>query len=132
MQSSLKKQAIISFFNGWDSGKRLIGFAVAVYLLMVILSVTCLVLKREGLQFHTRDYNYFIEQAARLTDPHLSKRFALNIEGYNMLGLQGIEGANSLIQAIHTEYFRYTYVILYAIFHATLPIYIFYSLVFFL
>ena len=112
--------------------KRLIGFAVVVYLLMVIISVMCLVMKRDALQFHTRDYNYFIEQAARLTDPQMTKRFSMNIEGYNMLGLQGIEGSRSLIQAIHTEYFRYAYVLLYGIFHSTLPIYIFYSLIFFL
>lgn len=140
MESLPPKQSRFSFFHQLSDPihkqtfqkKRLIGFAVVVYLLMVIISVMFLVMKQDALQFHTRDYNYFIEQAARLTDPNMTKRFSMNIEGYNMLGLQGIEGARSLIQAIHTEYFRYTYVLLYGIFHSTLPIYIFYSLIFFL
>jgi hypothetical protein len=115
-----------------SNAKKVLWFTILVYLLMVAVSTRLLVLKREALQFHTRDYNYFIEQAARLTDPQMSKRFALNIEGYNFLGFRGVEGVKNLYHAIHAEYFRYTYVLLYAIFHSTLPIYIFYCLVFFL
>jgi hypothetical protein len=99
---------------------------------MVVVSTICLTLKRDALQFHTRDYNYFIEQATRLTDPQMTKRFTLNIEGYNFLGLQGIEGVKSLYHAIHTEYFRYAYAVLYGIFRRTEPIFIFYSVIFFL
>ena len=112
--------------------KVFLAFVVSILGLMVFVSSYCLALKRDALQFHTRDYNYFIEQAARLTDPQMSKRFTLNIEGYNFLGLQGIEGVKSLYHAIHAEYFRYTYVALYGIFQHTLPIYIFYSVMFFL
>jgi len=112
--------------------RQLITLSVAVYALAVILSINLLLLKRDALQFHTRDYNYFVEQAARLTDPNLAKSYTLNIEGYNMLGLQGLEGVKSLYHAIHAEYFRYTYALLYGIFRDTLPIYIFYSLFFFL
>lgn len=112
--------------------RQLILLSVSIYALAVIFSTNLLVLKREALQFHTRDYNYFIEQAARLTDPRLAKSFALNIEGYNLLGLQGLEGVKSLYHAIHAEYFRYTYVVLYGLFQDTLPVYIFYSLIFFL
>ncbi len=112
--------------------RQLIPLSLCVCVLAVILSTSLLLLKREALQFHTRDYNYFVEQAARLTDPNLAKSFALNIEGYNLLGLQGLEGVKSLYHAIHAEYFRYTYALLYGIFRDTLPIYIFYSLIFFL
>jgi len=111
--------------------KQILFFAFVVYLLATSFSVYCLVIKGEALQFDTKDYNYFIEQAARLTDPQLSKRFTLNIEGYNMLGLQGTEGVKNLFHAIHNEYFRYSYALFYWIFHNTLPIYIFYSLIYF-
>lgn len=113
------------------SRKRTLLLATCLYLLSVIFSVYCLELKRSALQFHTRDYNYFIEQAARLVDPQLEDRFALNIEGFNFIGLQGIEGAKNLYQAIHAEYFRYFYAMLYGIFRSTLPIFIFYCIVFF-
>lgn len=112
--------------------KRLLVIVLVMYLLAALTSVYLMVLKRDALQFHTRDYNYFIEQAARLTDPGLTKRFALNIEGYNMLGLQGIEGVKNLYHAIHAEYFRYFYVLLYGVFRSVIPIYLFYSLFFFL
>ena len=112
--------------------RQLIALSVCVYALAVLLSVSLLLLKRDALQFHTRDYNYFVEHAARLADPNLEKSFALNIEGYNMLGLQGLEGVKSLYHAIHAEYFRYSYVFLYGVFRDTLPLYIFYSLIFFL
>jgi len=113
------------------SDVRVVVLIVIIYLFIVGLSSFFLVLKRDALQFHDRDYNYFIEQAARFTDPQMSKRFALNIEGYNFLGLQGIEGVKNLYHAIHAEYFRYTYVLLYAIFQNTLPIFLFYSMVFY-
>lgn len=117
----------------WIPNRRqLITLSLGIYLLAVILATSLMALKRDALQFHTRDYNYFVEQAARLTDPNLEKSFALNIEGYNLLGLQGIEGVKSLYHAIHAEYFRYIYVILYAIFQDVLPLYIFYSAFFFL
>ena len=106
--------------------------ALIIYILSVIFSVNLLILKRDALQFHRRDYNYFVEQAARLTDPRLTKSFALQIEGYNLLGLQGIEGVKNLYHAIHTEYFRYMYVMLYGIFRDPLPLFVFYSLIFYL
>ncbi len=102
------------------------------YLLAVTFSVYCLALKRDALQFHTRDYPYFIEQAVRLADPQLSNRFALNIDGYNFLGLQGPEGVKTIYQAIHLEIFRYTYAVLYFLFHSSLALYIYYCLLFFL
>lgn len=107
-----------------------IFFTFIIFAILVCFSTWMLVQKRDSLQFHTRDYNYFMEQAARITDNQMTKKFALNIEGYNMLGLQGIEGTKSLLHAIHNEYFRYTYVALYWIFQNTLVIYIFYSIVF--
>lgn len=112
--------------------KQKIFIALTIYILSVLFSVNLLILKREALQFHTRDYNYFVEQAARLTDPNLSKSFALQIEGYNMLGLQGIEGVKNLYHAIHTEYFRYMYVMLYGIFRDSTPLFVLFSLVFYL
>ncbi len=113
------------------TGRLKIFIALLIYLAAVIVSVNVLNLKRESLQFHQRDYNYFVEQAARLTDPRLSKSFAMQIEGYNFLGLQGIEGVKSLYHAIHTEYFRYLYVLLYGVFRDPLALYIVYSLLFF-
>src|SRR5512147_669453 len=93
---------------------------LVIYLAAVAASVALNELKRESLQFHTRDFPYFIEQAARLADPRLSNRFALNIDGNNFLGLQGPEGVKGVYQAIHAEYFRYTYTLLYALFHSVL------------
>jgi hypothetical protein len=113
------------------SHKRVILFALMVYLLSVGFSVYLLDLKRASLQFHSRDYNYFIEQAAKLADPKLKDRFALNIEGSNFIGLIGSEGVVNIFQAIHIEYFRYLYPFLYWIFHSTWPIYVLYSMMFF-
>ena len=110
---------------------KIFAFAACLYAVLVLVSVYTLVIKRDALRFHTRDYNYFIEQAARLTDPQMRKELTLQIEGYNLFGLQGLEGVKSLYHAIHTEYFRYTYALLYGLFHDTLPIYLFYSLIFF-
>jgi len=111
--------------------KQKILIALAIYLAAVVLSVSLLTLKLGALRFHPRDYNYFVEQAARLTDPRLANSYALQIEGYNFLGLQGVEGVKSLYHAIHAEYFRYLYVLLYGIFRDPLALYILYSLVFF-
>lgn len=111
--------------------RRVLLFSLAVYIIMVVLSTWMMLLKRDSLQFHTRDYNYFVEFAARLSDPNLSNRFALNIEGFNFLGLQGIEGETHITQAIHVSFFRYTYIPIYWIFRSPLPIFIYYSLIFF-
>ncbi len=111
---------------------KILIIALLVYLAAVAGSAALNQLKQESLQFHTRDFNYFIEQAARLADPRLTNRFALNVDGNNFIGLQGPEGVKSIYQAIHTEYFRYTYTLLYAIFHSVLPIFIFYCALFFL
>ena len=111
---------------------KILLIAIVLYLAAVAGSVALNELKSASLQFHTRDYNYFIEQAAKLADPRLTNRFALNVDGNNFIGLQGTEGVKSMFQAIHTEYFRYTYTVLYAVFHSVLPIYIFYCALFFL
>ena len=116
----------------FPSRKQKIILAGAVYICVVILSVSLHILKQDSLRFHPWDYNYFVEQAARLTDPRLADRFAMQIEGYNFIGLQGVEGVKSLYHAVHTEYFRYLYVLLYGIFADPLALYILYSLVFFL
>ena len=112
--------------------KTILALVITLYLLAVVSSVSLLTLKRDALQFHTRDYPYFVEQAARLADPLLSNRYALNIDGYNFLGLQGTQGVKAIYQALHTGYFRYTYTILYGLFESTLSLYIVYSLIFFL
>jgi hypothetical protein len=116
----------------FSTRKQKIFIALIIYILSVLFSVNLLVLKRDALQFHTRDFNYFVEQAARLTDPQLTKSFALQIEGYNIFGLQGIEGVYNLYHAIHTEYFRYMYVLLYGIFRDPIALFIFFSLIFYL
>jgi hypothetical protein len=111
--------------------KQKILIALLVYLLAVVASVNLLSLKRDALRFHQKDYNYFVEQAARLTDPGLANSYALQIEGYNFLGLQGVEGVKSLYHAVHTAYFRYIYVFLFAVFKDPLALFLVYSLVFF-
>ena len=98
---------------------------------MVVLSVYFFILKWDGLQFHPHDYNYFVEQAARLASPLLSNTVSFNVNGYNFLNMRGIEGVKGVYQAIHAEWFRYSYVLLYWIFTSTVPIYIWYSLIFF-
>ena len=110
----------------------LMGAALLLYCVASAFSVYTLQLKRDALGFHTRDYNYFIEQAARLADPGLTNRYATNIEGHNFAGLQGIEGVRSIYQAIHNEYFRYTYVALYFLFRDPLPVYIWFCLIYYL
>jgi hypothetical protein len=111
--------------------KRLLLLVTLVYLLLAGIATSALAIKRDSLSFHARDYSYFIEQAARLADPRLSDRLALNLEGFNFIGLRGTEGALSIYHAIHAEYFRYTYSLLYFLTASTTVIYLFYSLIFF-
>jgi hypothetical protein len=47
--------------------KQVWFLALVVFVLATSFSVYCLVIRREALQFDSVDYNYFIEQAARLT-----------------------------------------------------------------
>ncbi len=112
--------------------KRVLIFAVIVYLGSVIFSVMVMEQRRVSLQFHTRDYPYFIEFAARVADPNLRDRMAMNGDGYNFLGMGGSESAIDIFQALHAEYFRYAYIGLYALFGKPWPLYLFFSAVFFL
>jgi hypothetical protein len=105
--------------------------AVLVFSLAVSVSVYAFTLKRDALKFHTRDYSYFIEMAVKLTDPGLTKRYATNIEGNNLVGLQGIEGVKSIYHSIHTEYYRFVNALVYAIFSDTLPIYLLFAGIYF-
>lgn len=105
---------------------------LAFYLLSVSGGVAALTLRRDALAFHTRDYNYYVEFAARLADPQLIDRYSINIEGYNMAGLQGIEGVVSLHQTIHSEPYRFVNAGLFWLFRAVWPLYLVFCLLYFL
>jgi hypothetical protein len=62
-----------------------------------------------SLEFHSRDYAFYAQFAARLLNPNLTNRYALQPEGYNFLGLVGTEGVYSLHQSLHLEPIKYAY-----------------------
>ena len=73
--------------------------------------------KVSALAFHTRDFPFYMQYAAKMLDPSLSDQYALNPSGYNMLGFSGVEGTRGLHQTIHFEPVK----MVYALLHTGLP-----------
>lgn len=105
---------------------------LAAWLALTLFTGYWMVLKHHALAFHDRDLNYFLEFAARASDPELEDRFSFNIEGFNFIGLQEIEAVNGIYQTIHLEPFRWLYSPLYGLTQSANFLFFFFSAVFYL
>ena len=101
--------------TGHGSSGRWWLFAVALYLSAVVLVCALGWRKYRALAFHSRDYAYYLQFAARLSDPTLSNRFAVSPFGHSMLGFADIDGRGSLHRGIHFEPLKYLQAVVYAV-----------------
>lgn len=86
---------------------------LGLYVVAVFLSFSLSSLKYQSLGFHTRDYAFYLQFAAKLFDPNLSKVYSLNPEGRNMFFMHGVEGNKNFHQTLHFELIKYFYAVLY-------------------
>ena len=106
--------------------------SAVLYLIAVVLSVWFNVLKLNALGFHTRDFPFYLQFAAKLFDPALSNVYSMNPDGYNFLGYDGVEGMRSLLQTIHFEPIKWLFAALYWLTGTPVAIFVFQALIFFL
>ena len=102
------------------------------FLLSGLFAILYLDLKRQALGYHQRDYPFYIQFAAKLFDPELSRRFSLNPDGFNYLRFAGTEGERSFQQSIHLEPIRYLYAAVYSAAGSHLGVFAFYAFFYFL
>ncbi len=106
-------------------------------LLTALIAIACLAailfnqLTLQAMEFHTRDYTYYLQFAAKLLHDRLTPHHSLNPEGFNFLGFHGIDGEAGLHQAIHIEPIKYLDALVYAIFHTPTALVVWRSLLFF-
>ena len=62
-----------------------------------------------SLSFHARDYSYYVEFAAKITNPDLENRYSINPIGNNVFSQKGAEAQNSFHQSIHFELTKYVF-----------------------
>ena len=98
-----------------DAATRWIGLLLLVVALVGAMFFN--ILKLQSLSFHTRDFPFYLQFAAKALDPDLSSQYALNPQGHNFLGLGGVEGTRGIYQAIHFEPVKFVYAAL----HMVLP-----------
>jgi hypothetical protein len=100
--------------------RRELRFAVVLYSLAVAASFLLAASTYASLRFHTRDYAFYAQFAAKLLDSQAKSSYSLNPEGSNWLGARGIEGQKSLHQTIHFEPVKYFYAAVYRLTGSTL------------
>lgn len=89
-------------------------FALALYVWSVGWAALLGYAKWRGVAFHTRDYPYYYQFAAKLFDGDLADRFSLNPRGRSFLGFSGDDGAGSFHRGIHFEPLKYVNALAYA------------------
>jgi hypothetical protein len=102
------------------------------YVLAVLVSVLLCNVKFRSLGFHTRDYAFYMEFATKLLNVNDADTYSINPDGQNWLYMAGVEGTDSLHQAIHLEPIKYAYAVLYWIFKAPVALFFFVAMVFFI
>ena len=86
---------------------------IILYLLAVVASSFYAELKYKSLNFHTRDYAYYVQFSSKLLDSKMAKSYSLNPEGYNWLRYYGTEGVDNFHRSLHFEPIKYVYAVLY-------------------
>lgn len=106
-------------------------------LLTAFIAIACLAtilfnqLTLQAMEFHTRDYTYYLQFAAKLLHDRLTPHYSLNPEGPNFLGFHGIDGEAGLHQAVHIEPIKSLDALVYAIFRTSTALIVWRSLLFF-
>ncbi len=104
----------------------------ALFIGAVIVSFYFTYIKYRSLNFHTRDYAFYLQFASKLLDPKIAKSYSLNPEGVNWLYFYGTEGTNGFNQAIHFEPIKYIYALLYHFSNTPLSLFLLTSTIMFL
>jgi hypothetical protein len=102
-----------------------------IFFIAVLVSCAISEAKSRSLEFHTRDYAYYLQFAAKLLDPKSAHFYSINPIGYNWMQFNGMEGVKSFYQATHFEPIKYIYGVLYSIVKTPDILFLFIATVFF-
>jgi hypothetical protein len=86
------------------------------YVLICSITTVYSYFKFKSLNFHPRDFPFYLQFAAKLLDQNLSDRYSLNPDGHNFFGFYGTESEDNFHQALHFEPVKYAYPLLYKVF----------------
>jgi hypothetical protein len=100
------------------------------YVLICGITTVYSYLKFKSLNFHPRDFPFYLQFAAKLGDQNLTDQYSLNPDGHNFIGFHGTEAEDNFHQALHLEPVKYLYPLLYKIFKAP-GLFLFGALIFF-
>jgi hypothetical protein len=114
-----------------SSGKALSFLLTAFIATAGLAAILFNQLTLQAMEFHARDYTYYLQFAAKLLHDRLTPHHSLNPEGFNFLGFHGIDGEAGLHQAIHIEPIKYLDALVYALFRTPTALIVWRSLLFF-
>jgi len=101
------------------------------YILAVSAAISLAIYKFYALAYHT-DFSFYMQFAAKLLDPELSKRYTYNASGHNFFGLTGMEGEYGFHPALHFEPVKYIYALVYRLLGGHFAVMALYALLYFL
>jgi len=101
----------------------------AVVLFWILLTALVAQSKINSIEMHRKDFGYYAQFSAKLSDPKVSKQLSFQPEGTNVFGIGGVEGERSFHQAVHFEPIKYAYSLIYFVFKSPLSIFVFVSLI---
>jgi hypothetical protein len=114
------------------AGRKYLVGVLTVYVLICSIAAVYSYFKLKSLDFHPRDFPFYLQFAVKLSDPNLSDRYSLNPDGHNFIGFYGTEGETNFHQMLHLEPVKYIYAVLYKIFKTPLILFLFSAFIFFL
>jgi len=85
------------------------GVVGVVVFVVLAFSLFYCSLKRDLLGYHTRDFVFYAQFAAKGFDRSLGADLTLNPEGNNLFGMHGFEGEGGLHRSVHFEPVKYLY-----------------------
>jgi hypothetical protein len=100
------------------------------YVLICSIAAVYSYLKFKSLNFHPRDFPFYLQFAAKLGDQNLTNQYSLNPDGHNFIGFYGTEAEDNFHQALHLEPVKYLYPLFYKVFKAP-GLFLFSALIFF-
>lgn len=101
------------------------------YILTCSISTVYSYFKFKSLNFHPRDFPFYLQFAAKLGDRNLSDQYSLNPDGHNFIGFYGTEGEDNFHRTLHFEPVKYTYSLVYLLFKTPVALFLFGALIFF-
>jgi hypothetical protein len=100
------------------------------YVLICSISTVYSYFKFKSLNFHPRDFPFYLQFAAKLSDQNLTDQYSLNPDGNNFIGFYGTEAEDNFHRTLHLEPVKYLYPLLYKVFK-TPGLFLFTALIFF-